>query len=346
MTDRKGSRLRGTDSFEAVASSLFAPLRVRDPGPRAFEAAVDHTAVGPLIVTRIQATAATVIRDNHTITSSDTEWVHFNLHHRGPVSATQDGRTTTVKPGELFACDNTRPYRLVGAGLIDMSVLCVPRASLGRYVDSLNRRTALPIPIQGGIGRLLNHALTAVDEDFPREGAAGLHLADALTSVLLATFTDTSPERAPVASDLVDRIRAYTLANLGDNHLSATRVASRHRISVRHLHALFKGSDLTFAAWVRHERMLRIRRDLLNPATASISTAAIAARWGVHDVKHLGRALKREFGTSVSELRGIPAHPDGPPDGAPRNVDTELELMKSITSVGSNSVSARRGRHV
>jgi len=303
MTDRKGSRLRGTESFEAVASALFAPLRVIDPGPQEFEAVVDHTVIGPVVVARIQATAATVTRDNRSITSSDVEWMHFNLHHHGPVTATQDHRTTMVKPGELFACDNTRPYRLVGADSSDMTVLCVPRASLGSHANSISRRTVLPIPTQGGIGGLLGHALSAANEDLPRQGVARTYLADALTALLLAAFADTTPERASVASDLVDRIRAYALAHLGDSHLSAEPVARRHHISVRHLHALFQGSDLTFAAWVRHERLLRIRRDLLDPASADISTATIAARWGVHDTKHLGRALKREFGETVSDLR-------------------------------------------
>ncbi|MGR3866968.1 helix-turn-helix domain-containing protein [Streptomyces graminifolii] len=85
--------------------------------------------------------------------------------------------------------------------------------------------------------------------------------------------------------------------------LSAETVARQHRISVGHLHALFRGSDLTFTAWVRHERLLRIRRDLLASASSDVSTATIAARWGVHDTKHVGRALKREFGETVSDLR-------------------------------------------
>ncbi|MFD8032178.1 helix-turn-helix domain-containing protein, partial [Streptomyces sp. NPDC059717] len=102
---------------------------------------------------------------------------------------------------------------------------------------------------------------------------------------------------------LVDRIRVYTLASLGDPLLKTEQVARQHHISVRHLHALFRGADLTFAAWVRHERLLRIRRDLLNPAFAGRSTAAIAARWGIVDPKHLSRALKHEFGETVSDLR-------------------------------------------
>lgn len=66
---------------------------------------------------------------------------------------------------------------------------------------------------------------------------------------------------------------------------------------------LFQGADLTFAAWVRHERLLRIRRDLLDPDYADRSTVAIARRWGVLDAKHLGRALESEFGETLSDLR-------------------------------------------
>ncbi|MGQ4335367.1 AraC-like ligand-binding domain-containing protein [Streptomyces hayashii] len=303
MTDSKRSRLNGTERFEAAASSLFAPLRVTDPGPPAFRAVVDHVDIGSVIVARIQANAATVTRDRRTISSHDPELMHLTLHHRGPVSVMQDGRTASLKPGELFACDNTRPYRIIGSASSDMTVLCVPRANLGRHADSLGHRTALPLSAQGGIGRLLRYALAVVDEDVSGGGLARTYLADALTALLLAAFADTTPERASVASDLADRIRVHVLAHLGDPRLSAERVARRHGISVRYLHALFRGADLTFAAWVRHERLLRIRRDLLDPAHVDQSTVAIARRWGVLDAKHLGRALKSEFGETLSDLR-------------------------------------------
>ncbi|MFE2887297.1 helix-turn-helix domain-containing protein [Streptomyces graminifolii] len=303
MTDSDDLHLAGTEAFEAVASALFAPLRVTHPCPREFKAVVGHSALGPMVVTRIKATTATVTRDNHSMTSSDMEWMHFTLHHHGPLTAIQDDRTTTVKPGELFACDNTRPYRLIGTDLTDMTVLCVPRVSLGRHANSISRRTVLPISPQGGIRSLVGHTLSAITEDLPRQGIARTYLADALTALLLAAFSDTTPERASVGSDLVDRIRTYVLTHLGDSQLSAETVAHQHRISVRHLHTLFKGRDLTFAAWVRHERLLRIRRDLLAPTSTGLSTATIAARWGVHDTKHLGRALKREFGETIRDLR-------------------------------------------
>jgi AraC-like DNA-binding protein len=256
-----------------------------------------------MVIARVRATSATVTRDSCSISSSDVEWIHFNLHHQGPVTVCQDDRIATVDAGDLFICDNTRPYRLIGFDHTDMTVLCVPRASLGKHANSVSRRTAFPSSAVRGISGLLGHALAAINEDLPHRGVAREHLADALTALLLASFAETTPERVPVASDLVDRIRAYTLAHLNDSKLSAEKVARRHRISVRHLHALFKGSDLTFAAWVRHERLLRIRRDLLASPSSNVSTAMVAARWGIHDPKHLGRALKSEFGENIRDLR-------------------------------------------
>ncbi|MEU6348026.1 helix-turn-helix domain-containing protein [Streptomyces sp. NPDC047072] len=302
MADSKGSRLSGAE-FESAVGSLFAPLRVADSGSAAFEAVVEHTVLGPVVVARIRATPATVIRDRHHITSTDVELMHLTLLHGGPVAVAQDDRVAALKPGELFACDNTRPYRIIGTAPSDMTVLCVPRASLGKQADAIGRRTALPLSAQDGIGRLLGYALTEVNGDLPGQAVVRAYVADALTALLLAAFADTAPERAPVASDLADRIRVHVLAHLDDPLLTAERVARHHRISLRHLHALFQGADLTFTAWLRHERLRRIRRDLLDPAFSNRSTAAIAARWGILDTKHLGRALRREFGETVSDLR-------------------------------------------
>lgn len=291
-------------SFVEAISSRFAPLRVADH--RTFHPPVVLATVGPVVVARIRAGAATVDRDHALITSADPEWMQLTLLHSGQVSIAQCRWTIRLNPGDLFAFGTKRPYRLTADGVSDLTAFCVPRASLGRYADVISRRTASPISTEMGAGRLLRQLLDAmesVDEDLTAQGPARSYVADALTALLLAAFTETTPEQAAVGSDLVDRIQAYVLANLGDPLLNAERVAQRHNISVRYLHGLFQGRDLTFAAWIRHERLLRIRRDLLDPAFADRSTTAIAARWGNLDSKHLGRALKTEFGVTLTDLR-------------------------------------------
>jgi AraC-like DNA-binding protein len=152
----------------------------------------------------------------------------------------------------------------------------------------------------------IQYGLTTAARD---QGAIGSTDPRMLMALLLAAFTGAGRAREPVAgkadgcAGLAERIRADVLRNLGDPELCAEAVARRHRISVRYLHKLFDGWDQTFAAWVRRQRLLRIRHDLLDPALSDQATAVIAARWGVLDTRHLGRAMKSEFGETVREIR-------------------------------------------
>ncbi|MFB9839279.1 helix-turn-helix domain-containing protein, partial [Actinoallomurus acaciae] len=117
------------------------------------------------------------------------------------------------------------------------------------------------------------------------------------------TTTGITTEGAGATTDLVDRIRAHVLADLGDPGLCVESVARRFAISPRYLHERFRRRGITFAAWVRYERLVRIRRDLRDPALTARTATAIAARWGLRDTGHLSRALKREFGQTATEIR-------------------------------------------
>ena len=298
------------DLLEEAVSSLFVPLRVTIPAVSEFDAVVNATTVGPVVVAHIRCGPATVWRDRGAISSSDPHLVKVMLHRSGPVMVAQDGRTSVLSPGELVAYDTARPYRLVCGDTSDLFVLGIPHAAFGGYADSVSRRTALPVSGEAALGRLLGSLLRGgeradEDESGGVPGPARLHLADALTALVLAAFTTAwaGPGAAAEGDGLADRIRADVLGHLDDPELCAEVVARRHRISVRYLHKLFGAWDQTFAAWVRCQRLQRIRRDLLDPAMGDQATAVIAARWGVLDTRHLSRALRSEFGETVRELR-------------------------------------------
>ncbi|WP_312868295.1 helix-turn-helix domain-containing protein [Amycolatopsis pithecellobii] len=113
------------------------------------------------------------------------------------------------------------------------------------------------------------------------------------------------------AENLADRVEAYCLAGLADPALSVESVARAHRVSVRYLHKLFESRELSLAAWIRRQRLTRIRHDLADPAFEGRTVAAIAARWGVTDARHLSRALKAEFGVTAAEIRRAARKPPG-----------------------------------
>ena len=104
----------------------------------------------------------------------------------------------------------------------------------------------------------------------------------------------------------LDQIIAYCQANLADPALSVDSVAQRHGISPRQLHLMFQQRDQTFAAWIRIERLRRIRRDLTDPTLMHLTVGTIARRWGISNPSHLSRSLKAEFGRTPTELRAEP----------------------------------------
>ncbi|GLY85670.1 helix-turn-helix domain-containing protein [Actinoallomurus iriomotensis] len=289
--------------LQKAASSIFVPLRVGVPAEGRFEAGVDSARMGSVVVARITSTPAMVNRDARCVTSTDTELLKVTLHLSGSMIVIQDGRQCRVRPGDLVAYETSRPYRLIGTDVCDIVVAGVPRAMLGPSADLIGRRTAVALPGDRGVQAVIAAFLYGLGRDVDAlSGLNGLRLSDALVSLIISAFTDTTPERADTG-DLAGRLLAYAAANLSDPGLCAEKVARRHGISTRYLHKLLRDRGISFGAWVRRERLHRIRRDLTDPAFANRTIAAIAARWGMTEPGHLSRAFRGEFGRTPLEIR-------------------------------------------
>ena len=61
--------------------------------------------------------------------------------------------------------------------------------------------------------------------------------------------------------------------------------------------------QLAYAEFIRHRRLDRCRRDLLDPEHDSRPVAAVGARWGLVDAAHFSRAFKREYGVPPAAFR-------------------------------------------
>jgi AraC-like DNA-binding protein len=290
--------------LQKLVSSFLVPLRIEAAADAPFRAHVDHADVGPMVVARVRSTPHAVVRRAGAITSTDRELFKLVLHRRGGLAVAQDDRQARMRAGDIVIFDATRPYDVTAPDPCDVVVVGLPRSAFGSRADAVARHAARVLPADQGTRSVIAAVLTGLADQIDElPGPGGGRLADAMTSLIVAAFADITPERADIGTELTDRILAYALANLHDPLLSGESVAARHGISVRHLHALLRRRDVRFAAWVRSERLRRVRSDLLDPALAGRTTASIAARWGLHDATHLSRALKREYGQTAAELR-------------------------------------------
>ena len=80
-------------------------------------------------------------------------------------------------------------------------------------------------------------------------------------------------------------------------------IAAAHGISVRSLHRLFRGGNVTVTGWIRECRLDRCRRDLIDPHFRAKPVHAIAARWGLPDAAHFSRAFRAAYGFSPQVYR-------------------------------------------
>jgi AraC-like DNA-binding protein len=294
------------EELQEMGSAAFAPLRVTPVGPRPFRFEFNGAQASDVALARIATTTCMVRRTPDLIASDDPELVKITLQTRGRSGIAQGGRQCVLLPGDLSVYTSDRPYELAFTEPYELIVIGVPRAHLGAHADTLQRQSAVRLPtdtglrhVLGGFFRAMTDTLSAGHADF--SGSVGRHLSDAVTSLIISELVDASTP--PPESDLADQILAYCMTRLSDPSLCVDSVAKAHRISVRYLHKLFQERGLSLAAWVRHQRLQGIRRDLADPALAGRTVASISARWGVLSATHLSRALKAEFGCTAADIR-------------------------------------------
>jgi len=79
----------------------------------------------------------------------------------------------------------------------------------------------------------------------------------------------------------------------------------------RSLYSVFEREQATVAGWIRHRRLERCRRDLLDPAQHDVPVSAVAARWGLANPAHFSRAFRAAYGLAPVEYRRLASRPPG-----------------------------------
>jgi len=253
---RDAADLRTVEAAEYAAAWWLPPLRMRPLGERPFRGSLDVAEVGAVVVGHLRCTPHRLLRRPRGPGWADRDLVKVVLNRsRTRMLVRQDGRECRVEPGDLVMCDMTRPYDITVPGACDVTFLGIARSQLGRDADVLSSRSAVPIPADTGVTALLSTCLKGVSEHADQAPVPSLrHLGDALTSLIMASFTGSTAERVDVPTGLADRILAYVSANPHDPGLSAESVADRFGITPHHLHRLCRGRGVTFTEWVRRQR--------------------------------------------------------------------------------------------
>jgi AraC-like DNA-binding protein len=298
------------NTWLSVICDTIGPLDVRIDEGVPVRGEITAGRLGPVTVgTVVTATPQSIHRTPGLIRRDNPEVYRVVLVVAGHPVLRQRGREARLRQGELAIYDFTQPYDFICTSPVRLAKFTIPHQLLTVPRDLVARLTAVPIAADHGVGALASPLLHRLSRDsgcYSPASAARLStvMADVISTALAdhASQDDVVPPESRDRSTLV-RVIGYIERHLGQPDLAPGMVAAANFVSLRHLHRMFEGENITVSAWIRQRRLERCRDDLADPVNAALPVSAVAARWGLIDSAHFSRVFRRAYGVPPSEYR-------------------------------------------
>lgn len=301
-----------TDSpmtWAETASRSFVPLAVTSSNAERFHAVLNGVQWGDVFVSKVQ-----VGRDGHAvertiehIEGSQGSYIKLSLQVSGTGVLVQDGRDAVLRPGDVAIYDTSRPYTLAFDGPMESVIIMFPRLLLPVPAEVISRLTAITLPRDRGVARLVGPFLTQLGDNLDTlSGSTGLRVVHSTIDLITTMLGSDLPLTAEGGDQHAARlygIHSFIDANLSSADLDPDAVAAAAFISTGHLHALFRSQGHTVSELIRARRLEHVRRDLEDPLLVGRSIAAIASSWGYPDAAHFSKVFKSACGVSPREYR-------------------------------------------
>jgi AraC-like DNA-binding protein len=310
-------------TWERAVRHRLAPLRVSTPRrSRPFEGTLRFSDLGYVRVLSMRADPLRLNRTTRLVTAAPDDHLVLLAQVSGTAALHQDGRSTTIRPGELALCDLRRPFFLEQHDPFCLHLIRIPGHALGVSETRARQMTGRAVSTTEGVAALLGpFVATLVAEAEQVHASVGDRLAGNLADLLATLIDEQSPgTHAPPPTPrehLRALIRQYIDENLRNPDLSPALIADVHRISVRYLHLLFEGEEMTVRKLIQRRRLEACARELERRGRATPTISVVAGSWGFQNAAHFSRSFKAVYGSSPSDWRNAGPHVARPTPVAP-----------------------------
>jgi AraC-like DNA-binding protein len=186
----------------------------------------------------------------------------------------------------------------------------IPRSQLLTICPKAEDRLSLVLgdqaPVREAIARY--HALAA--SLGPHTDAVGQHLMAQHMVDLVGLLLGTDADRTELANlrgfsaARVDLMRTDVMSNLSRGDLTIYSVARNAGLSPRNAQRMFERTGTTFTEFLLEQRLLLMRKLLLDPLNRWRKISDLAHSAGFPDVSYFNRVFRRRFGVTSSDMRG------------------------------------------
>jgi len=288
------------EAWRHVITQQFLPLRP-EPVPSAqFWGEVGGGALDSISIARVRASGQVVHRAGREMSQSSPDALFVNVHVAG-VSALECGvNAHRMSQGDLFFVNGQRPFRLHCEEPMHHVVAAIPMDRLRAVLRRPDLAAGAMIQRGSGIAALLSDYLISVAGgyeklDISSAAIAARHVVELVAHTLNERHAGLPLPRDAVLAALYARACQIIEQDLGDPLLSPARIAKRLNVSVRFLHALYRGHGKSLMRQVCERRVQCAAAMLKDEAYAHRSITDIAMSCGFSDLTHFGRVFSQAY---------------------------------------------------
>ena len=288
------------------AQASFPNIELSTPDRQAFRAGQHHVSLGGVELFDMYTGPHTVTQSKVVPIAEHEALCKLSLQFSGTTVLTQDGRECLLQPGDLALYVAHRPYTLDYAQDQRSLIIQFPQELLHLVQNQISQVTAVPISDESGLGKVAVPLFKQLALNLHiLQGPHALQLVRSALEMLVTVLFAAARNHDDLQEDnpLFQQAVAFIDDHLHDPQLGPQMIADHFYVSLRQLHGKFSEEHQTVSAYIRNERVRRIRDDLANPAYRDETVQSISSRYGLTDASHVSKLFKQTYGETPSGYR-------------------------------------------
>ncbi|WP_159010830.1 helix-turn-helix domain-containing protein [Bradyrhizobium sp. S69] len=295
-------------AWQGAICDVYVHVDVNAEKRSDYQGFIREARFGSVTMTDVLVSEQRITRRERHIAKLDKDCYYVEFVQQGKVNILQAGQTLLSNPGVGAIFSASEAYDLECVGRVRSLYLEIPREEFSSRFNESGIPVAVTIATGRGLGRIAaEFCAMLASEGSSLEETVRTRLGDELMDVLALALDmgdkDDFSEDATAQKARLRSVKAWIEEHLADPDLSLEKIARSNGVSLRHLHYLFRLTDLSVSEWILDRRLLRCHDALICPELRSLSVTELAYRFGFRSSSHFSTVFRRKFGHSPSELR-------------------------------------------
>jgi AraC-like DNA-binding protein len=293
------------NAWRDAICDVYVHVDVAAVDPERYRGFIREAKFGEVVLTDILLSEQRIRRNNRHISKLDKDCYYIQLLHKGNVSVIQRGEAHRSNPARGAIFSATEEYELHCHGEVRSFYLEIPHDEFAQRFPRERIPVAACLNTTQGLGRIATEFCASLATEGskladPLRAGLGNQLMDLLAFALQASEGDMPAAEGAVKKAHLQHVQMWIEAHIMDADLSLEKVASANGMSLRNLHALFAGCEMSVSEWIWNRRLQLAYDGLARGGGRSITS--IAFDHGFNSSAHFSTMFKRKYGVSPRDV--------------------------------------------